>query len=467
MRVIRLVLTPLLLATAASAHAFLAPLLDEGEWNGENGFEYRYFNNPGEFGQTQHATSLRIQGEYSSEWNDGSDFLTFVPFLRLDQQDSERTHGDIREFLWIHVGESWELRSGVSRVFWGRTEFINLVDVVNQTDFVDSDDEKLGQPMVNLSVVHDDWGIFDFYWLLGFRERTYPGPDGRLRTPLVVDTDNPEYSSDTGPGDTDFAFRWQRPVTDNLEMALSIFSGVDREPSFSFNFDFSNPMLIPNYSHMDQLGLELEYINEGWAVKFEGIDVRSEIEDYNAAVLGVEYTFNSLFGSNADMTFITEYMWDSRDETAPGFLEHDVGFGGRFTFNDEFDTTLLAGILWDPETSEKVASLEGERRIFSDFKIKLLARVLMDRGQPELGSSTAQILADLAQSPVIGNFDVDQQFLIAWLLDLIREEGLDILFENEGFVPALQQLQRLASTDRKLSLLESDDYFQLELIYYY
>lgn len=451
---------------AGQAHGFLAPLLDQGEWGGETGFEFRYFNDPGEFGQEQFATSIRFQGEYHATWNDDVDSFTFLPFVRLDQQDDERTHADIREALWIHVGDSWELRGGITRVFWGRTEFNHLVDVINQLDLVDGDEEKLGQPLLNLSLVHD-WGIFDFYFLMGFRERTYPGEDGRLRTPLRVDTDSARYLGGARQDSMDFAFRWQRPLSDQLEMALSLFSGVDREPTFSFNFDFSDPMLVPYYSHKTQLGLELEYIYEGWAVKFEGIDVTSPIEDYNAATLGVEYTFYSLFTTDIDMTFITEYMWDSREELAPGFLEHDVGLGARFSFNDEFDTSILAGFLWDPKTKEKVASVEGERRIFGDFKIKLLARVLMDRGQPALDDTTVEILRALADSNLLNDAIINQEFIVDYLVDLIRENGLIILFENEQFVPALQQLQRLANTNRKLSLLESDDYIQLELIYYY
>lgn len=451
---------------AGQAHGFLAPLLDQGEWGGETGFEFRHFKDPGEFGQEQFATSLRFQGEYHAAWNEDADSFTFLPFLRLDQQDDERTHADIREALWIHVGDSWELRTGVTRVFWGRTEFNHLVDVINQLDLVDGDEEKLGQPLLNLSLVHD-WGIFDFYFLMGFRERTYPGEEGRLRTPLLVDTDNAQYLGSASKDSMDFAFRWQRPLTDELEMALSLFSGVDREPTFSFNFDFTDPMLVPYYSNKTQVGIELEYIYEGWAVKFEGIDVTSVIEDYNAATLGVEYSFYSLFESNIDMTLITEYMWDSREELAPGFLEHDVGLGARFSFNDEFDTTLLGGFLWDPKTNEKVVSVEGERRFFSDFKVKLLARVLMDRGQPELDDTTVDILRALAESNLLNDSIISQEFILDYIVDLIRDNGLIILFENQQFVPALQQLQRLANTNRKLSLLESDDYIQLELIYYY
>ena len=463
---LRILVLVLFGVSASSAFAFLEPFLDNGEWDGETGFELRYFDDPGEFGQEQVGTSLRLQGEYHTEWNDESDTFTFLPHLRLDQQDEERTHADIREALWIHVGDSWELRTGITRVFWGRTEFNHLVDTVNQLDLVDGDEEKLGQPMINLSLVHD-LGIFDFYFLMGFRERTYPGEDGRLRSPLVVDTDNAQYLGSASKSSMDFAFRWQTTVTDELEMALSLFSGVDREPTFSFNFDFADPMLVPYYSKKTQLGIELEYINEGWAVKFEGIDVTNQLQDYNAAVLGVEYSFYSLFESDIDMTFITEYMWDSRDATSPGFLEHDFGFATRFSFNDEFDTTFLAGLLWDPETDEKLATFEGERRIFSDFKVKLLARIMMERGQPELNDTTVSILSALASSGLLSNDLIDQEFIVDYLYELIRDNGLEILFQNQQFVPALQQLQRLADANRKLSILESDDYVQLELIYYY
>jgi hypothetical protein len=144
-----------------------------------------------------------------------------------------------------------------------------------------------------------------------------------------------------------------------------------------------------------------------------------------------------------------------------------VGLGARFSFNDEFDTTLLGGFLWDPKTNEKVVSVEGERRFFSDFKVKLLARVLMDRGQPELDDTTVDILRALAESNLLNDSIISQEFILDYIVDLIRDNGLIILFENQQFVPALQQLQRLANTNRKLSLLESDDYIQLELIYYY
>ncbi|MCP5015618.1 MAG: hypothetical protein GY938_10095 [Ketobacter sp.] len=466
MKLIQFVVIGLLVLVSSAARAVFEPLLEGGEWSAETGVEYRYFKDPGEFGQAQNAVALRLGAEYFTSWNDEQDLFTFAPYVILDQQDPERTHFDIREALWVHVGEDWELRSGVTRVFWGKTEFINLVDVINQQDLVDGDDEKLGQPMLNLSLVHD-WGIFDFYLLVGFRERTFPGPDGRLRTPIPLDTDNAQYSTDTGPNDIDFAARWQRPLTDNLEMALSVFSGVDREPWYSFNFDLSDPMLIPNYYHKDQFGIELEYLYEGWAVKFEGIAVESEREQYWAGVAGVEYSFYGLFDSDVDVTLITEFMRDSRDDMAPGYLEHDIGVGGRFTFNDEFDTSMLAGFLWDPDTEEKVISVEFERRLYSDFKLEVQAISVLERGTPQVDETNAQAISALLNSPLLGQGSVAFDEVRDFLLGLIEQDGLDIIFDPSYGLNVLQQVQRLTDSSRKISVIESDDYIQVKLTYYY
>lgn len=466
MKLVYYCIVALLGLSSGFANAIFEPFFEEGEWTAETGVEYRYFKDPGEFGQSKNAFALRLSGEYFTAWNDSLDTLTFTPYAVIDQQDAERSHIDIRELVWVHVGEDWESRSGITRVFWGKTEFINLVDVINQQDLVDGDDEKLGQPMMNLSLVHD-WGIFDFYLLLGFRERTFPGPDGRLRTPLPVDADNAIYSSDTSQHDVDFAFRWQRPLNDYVEMAFSIFSGVNREPWYSFNFDLDNPMLIPNYHHIDQFGLELEYLYEGWAVKFEGIGVRSEREHYWAAVTGVEYSFYGLFDSNLDLTFISEFMHDSRDDLAPGYLEHDIGLGGRFTFNDEFDTTLLAGMLWDPDTEEKVVTVEFERRIYTDFKLEIQAISVLERGVPNVDQTTAQAIGSLLDSPLFGSDSADYNEVLEFLLGLIEQDGIDIIFDSSYGLDVLQQIQRLTDSSRKLSIIESDDYIQFKLTYYY
>ena len=103
---------------------------------------------------------------------------------------------DLREAVWLKVIDDvgflgdgpLELRFGVDKVFWGRTESRHLVDVVNQTDLIEypDEEEKLGQPMLRLTLPRA-WGVADIFFLPYFRERTFAGRDGRLRSALVVD----------------------------------------------------------------------------------------------------------------------------------------------------------------------------------------------------------------------------------------------------------------------------------------
>lgn len=467
----------LLLMAASDAHALFESLFDEGEWKAEIGAEYRYFKNPGEFGQEQNAYGMRLQSDYFREWDDATTF-NFVPFVRIDTLDSERSHVDIREALWTNIGNSFELKAGVSRVHWGKTEFLNVVDVINQKDFVEGDkDEKLGQPMLALSLEHE-WGNFDVYALLGFRERPFPGEDGRLRTPILV-SEKAVYDQGESESDIDFAARWRRQVTDEIEMALSVFSGIDREPSFGFNFDFFDPRLVPYYHHKDQIGLELEYIYEGWIGKLEVINVSSAFQPYTAAVAGGEYTFTAIFESDLDLTLIAEYLWDERNDLAPGFFEHDMGFGTRLTFNDVQSTEIMLGGLFDPDSKEKVLSLEAKRRLGESWQIKLNAQSVLERGETELSPTVQDAVQRITSSGVIDSSldiefiadflarEIDQRGLLAVLNAISGPQGVFGLFDSQEALDALNQLARLADTDRKLGIIESDDYLQLEMTYFY
>ncbi|MFA0280087.1 hypothetical protein AB4489_26825, partial [Vibrio sp. 10N.222.55.F8] len=94
------------------------------------------------------------------------------------------------EALYLTYWDDYELRAGVGKVFWGVTESAHLVDVVNQTDAIESVDgeSKLGQSMVHFTSIKD-WGTIDAMLLPYFRERTFAGEDGRLRTPVPVSDD--------------------------------------------------------------------------------------------------------------------------------------------------------------------------------------------------------------------------------------------------------------------------------------
>ena len=197
------VLTIYLIGTAAHSEGL----------EGEVGLEGRYFFDRGLLGQEREDVSVRIQPEYDHSFDGGDDSIEVILFGRWDQQDSERTHGDVREASWTHVGDGWETKVGISKVFWGVTESQHLVDIINQTDLVENPDgeDKLGQPMASLSVERD-WGTLDFFILPYHRERTFAGEDGRFRSPVVIDTNNSIYTSGAGENRIDGAIRYSNYI---------------------------------------------------------------------------------------------------------------------------------------------------------------------------------------------------------------------------------------------------------------
>ena len=72
------------------------------EWAGHIGAEYRAFvNDPADPQQHDNNSSLFLQPEYFTDWDNGNQSFTFVPFARWDENDEERTHADIRELTWL------------------------------------------------------------------------------------------------------------------------------------------------------------------------------------------------------------------------------------------------------------------------------------------------------------------------------------------------------------------------------
>ena len=155
----------------------ISPSVDANEWSGFIAVEERVFFHEaihtGQHGERINS-SVVLQPEYYHRWEDSDQSLTFVPFVRIDANDKERTHADIREFFWQKVSNDWELNIGVKRIFWGVAESHHLVDIINQTDLIENTDEedKLGQPMVQLSLFRN-WGTWDFFVMPYFRERTF------------------------------------------------------------------------------------------------------------------------------------------------------------------------------------------------------------------------------------------------------------------------------------------------------
>ena len=174
-----------------------------------------------------------------------------------------------------------------------------------------------------------------------FRERTFPGVDGRLRAPLPVDTDNPVYESSAGQGHVDYALRYSHYIGD-VDLGLSLFRGTSREPRLVPNED--GTAFLPHYDQLDQFGVDLQYTRDAWLWKLEAIARDGYSHSYAAAVGGFEYTFYQVGESAADIGLLLEYQYDGRNELEPITLnDNDLFVGTRLALNDTQDTSVLRG----------------------------------------------------------------------------------------------------------------------------
>lgn len=323
------------------------------------------------------SPSAALQPELRYRWNGRDDRITFVPFLRLDADDENRTHADIRELNWYHAGEDWDMVLGIGKVFWGVTESRHLVDIINQTDLVESPDEeeKLGQPMANVNLMRD-WGTLSFFVLPGFRERTFPDDDARLRGAMPIASGDATYDSNAEQWHVDFAARYSHSFG-NWDIGLAHFYGTSREPVLRPDVSDNGDMVLrPHYDIINQTSLDAQYTVDSWLFKLEAMTRSGQDDTFFAAVGGFEYTLFGVMESDADLGLLAEYLHDGRDDRTPETpFENDVFLGTRVTLNDMASTELLAGVILDIDQEERIFSLEFERRLTDNMSLEIEGQI--------------------------------------------------------------------------------------------
>jgi len=370
----------------AAAQQPEAETADESTWqtqfSGNVQARYLHFTQPPRF-DTQPDYNAAVIGEfeYYVEAESGSSF-TFRPYARVELQDGGDNLFDIREAMYLTYGDEWELRAGVGKVFWGVTEAVHLVDIINQTDIREDvgREEKLGQPMVHGSLLRD-WGTLELFVLPYFRVQQLPDSDDRPGFGIDVE-DDAQFESDDEQNHTDASLRYSQTF-DEIDLGLSYFNGTSRDPRLFLNED--GDALIPFYPLMEQAGLDAQFTSEAWLWKLEAIYRNDDIERYSAAAGGFEYTFVGIFDSAHDLGAIAEYLYDERGSEATTPFQDDILIGLRWVLNDEQSSDALFGVIADLDGGGQSISLEATRRLGDSFKINLNARSFVNtENDPQL-----------------------------------------------------------------------------------
>ncbi|MBM4228112.1 MAG: hypothetical protein FJ164_10240 [Gammaproteobacteria bacterium] len=232
----------------------------------------------------------------------------------------------------------------------------------------------------------------DFFILPGFRARTFPGVEGRLRTLPQVDTSSASYESASEDKHVDFALRYSHSVGD-LELGLHHFHGTSREPEFGLARNGAEgspdaPLVIaPHYAIIDQTGLDALYAWGDLSLKLEAFYRAGQQEDFAAAVAGFEYTRVGLltesFGLPWDLGLLAEYHTDERGENMPGPFNHDLFIGARGSANDAADTRILAGLVRDLGGGGNFLNIEASRRFAERWTLETELRVFWGTGETD------------------------------------------------------------------------------------
>jgi hypothetical protein len=340
-------------------------------------------------------------------------------FGRWDENDDERTHGDVRELYYQQTGDTFEFRVGLRRVFWGVAESRHLVDIVNQSDFVEniSNEQKLGQLMMSIAAVGGDAGTVELFLMPYQRERTFPGDEGWPRLPLPVHEQEATYTSGQGRTNPDYALRYTGSFGP-VDVGLAWFDGTGREPRLrqcvrrgaSGTYianpgppecdDYStvvlpppplpppnyaqlvaaevraNLVLVPFYDLWRQASLDAQYVTGSMAWKVEAVRRKTLGELTWGTVAGFEYTFGDVSGSGIDIGVLGEYLCDEKDEALNALVDDEVFVGMRLALNDVAGTTLLAGALASRDDGKsRRYGVEASGRLNDDWKLSAEARI--------------------------------------------------------------------------------------------
>jgi len=335
-------------------------------------------------GQKQLYPAFYLQPEFALDWKEGEHNINFKGFLRYDPNGNSRNHYDIRELYYQLVKNQWELSIGAKRIYWGKTEAVHLVDVINQVDFLEGLDgeEKLGQPMVQFSYT-SNIGTFDLFYLPYNRTLDFGNQAGRPRTSVLLNDDKIRFEAKDEEWSPSAAFRWSHYLGP-MDIGLHYFYGTAREPLLDIRQDGSFGLLYPT---VHQTGLDYQIIIKDWIWKLEALYRMGDFDNIFSSAAGFEYTFSNIKESGIDIGILGEYIYDSRREQAFSSIDNDIFIGSRVTFNNVQNTALLFGIFMDARKSSKVFRIEGSQRLGEYYKVELVGQFFLNIDQREFLSS--------------------------------------------------------------------------------
>ena len=202
---------------------------------------------------------------------DSSLGVVLAPRFRLGISDSEYHLVSLDDLYGEYISDRWEIRLGYQTFFWGTVESGNIVDILNQEDFVGDflDPEKLGEPSLRARFMVGDHRI-DLFWLQYFTPAPLPAKVHRFNffDGFMDISDDPFYSGSSERLRQQFAVRWDYTIL-SADLGLSYFNGYERFPVIFLSPGQNKADTF--YYEVQQVGSDIQMSLENWLLKGEAI----------------------------------------------------------------------------------------------------------------------------------------------------------------------------------------------------
>ena len=286
-------------------------------------------------------------------------------FANWDSADENRRYGDIRQAKLAGRWGDFGAAAGIDTFFWGVSESINLVNVINQSDIRESIDNKVKQGQTFAALNYRlDAGELGVYFFPRFVARDFPL---RPAYGLPVSADNRYESDDKNGGVAARGLFY----LDDFEFALGYFNGTRRDPLLLPQPQLGK--LTPWYIQTENFLFDAVYLTDSLIYKLEFKTGRELGGGFVASNLGIEYPVYALGETLQDMVLIAEYVFDDRAEQAESHGQNDLFIGSKFAFAENAaQVRLLYSYDWDHSSQYAEASCQYRLNDYLRIKAKVM-----------------------------------------------------------------------------------------------
>ena len=308
-----------------------------------------------------------------------------------DDQKTERTFARVDELYAKYDFDYDSIKVGKSIEFWGALELRNIVDGFNPTELRNDlfSNDKLG--VYNIAYSHyTDSGELSLITKVYEQEQkmaAYPyvynffpafvNYDGTLKT--EESSYRPSFFLKySGSTETEYA----------LDYAIIYENGYDSQRYFTTQtpshlqpgVDFGKPTKFIQEAYIVNKIMTYDtLVVDTTLFKLEAlyakVDDNAYVGDYSHIALGVEHTLENFYESAALGLIAEYYRYDTyeddkyNDKQLFETMQNDLFLGVRYSFNNENDTSIVGGGIFDLEYDEQAYYLSYESRVGESFKV--------------------------------------------------------------------------------------------------